>query len=246
MTKVKENWFESWFNTQYYHILYKHRDNVEANLFIGNLIQKLGLKEGMRVADICCGKGRHSIELSNYGLSVWGMDLSENSISEARSQGNERTLFDVHDMRSAFSQTEFHAVFNLFTSFGYFSNPNDDLISLLNIYDSLLLGGTFIQDYIHADYFTKDFPISEVQVIDDVEFKIEKYVENGFIVKHIAVCDKDYNEDFFEKVKIYSIEELTELHVQAGFTVEQVWGNYSLDAFSAKNSPRIILNSRKL
>ena len=69
---------------------------------LGNLVKKLGLIAGMRVADICCGKGRHSIELSNYELSVWGMDLSQNSINEARKLGNERTSFDVHDMRESF------------------------------------------------------------------------------------------------------------------------------------------------
>lgn len=246
MTKVKENWFESWFDTKYYHILYKHRDNVEANLFIGNLVKKLGLVAGMRVADICCGKGRHSIELSNYGLSVWGMDLSQNSINEARKLGNDRTSFDVHDMRESFPKNDFNTIFNLFTSFGYFGNEVDDLNSLTNIHHSLKLGGTFIQDYIHADYFTKDFPISEFKVIEDISFNIEKFVECGFIVKQITVTDENYSEDFFERVKIYSTEDLVELHVQAGFSVENIWGNYSLDAFYAKNSPRIILNSRKL
>ncbi len=244
--KVKDNWFESWFNTQYYHILYKHRDNVEANLFIGNLIQKLGLEPGMRVADICCGKGRHSIELSNYGLSVWGMDLSQNSIKEARLLGNQHTSFDVHDIRVPFPESNFDAVFNLFTSFGYFEDAADDKSSLNNIANALKDGGSFIQDYIHADFFTRNFPISEVKTIDTVQFEIEKYVENGYIIKQINVLDQDYSETFYEKVKIYSTEELTELHTQAGFSVEQIWGNYSLDAFSAKNSPRIILNSRKL
>ena len=91
MTKVTENWFKTWFDTKYYHILYKHRDNEEANLFIGKLVVYLNLTKGMNVADICCGKGRHSLELSKYGLRVWGMDLSANSIESARSMSNELT-----------------------------------------------------------------------------------------------------------------------------------------------------------
>lgn len=245
MTKVHENWFKLWFNTKYYHILYKHRDNAEANLFIGKLVEKIQLTEGMRVADICCGKGRHSIELSNYQLKVWGMDLSENSIEEARLHGNEHTKFDVHDMRVPFPESNFNAVFNLFTSFGYFNDAQEDLKCLNNIHESLRSGGTFVQDYIHADFFTKEFPVQEKKVIDGVTFDISKFVEDGYIVKKINVSDNQYSEVFFERVKIYSLQNLIELHEMAGFEVETVMGDYHLNAFSAKNSPRIILISRK-
>ena len=137
MTKVTENWFKTWFDTKYYHILYKHRDNEEANLFIGKLVDFLKLTPGNKVADICCGKGRHSLELSKFGLNVWGMDLSPNSIESARTLSNERTTFDVHDMRNPFPQEDFNAIFNLFTSFGYFENPDEDVKCLENIYASL-------------------------------------------------------------------------------------------------------------
>lgn len=246
MTKVQENWFKSWFNTKYYHILYKHRDNVEANLFIGKLVDKIQLTEGMRVADICCGKGRHSIELSNYQLNVWGMDLSENSILEAQATGNDRTKFNVHDMRDPFPESDFDAIFNLFTSFGYFNDAREDLKCLSNIYNSLKSGGTFVQDYIHAEYFTKDFPIDEVKVIDQVNFGISKYVEDGHIVKKIDITDNNYQEVFYERVKIYTLEEMVNLHKKAGFKVDVVLGDYHLNAFSAENSQRIILISRKL
>jgi len=245
MTKVHDNWFKSWFNSKYYHILYKHRDNAEANLFIGKLVEKIQLTQGMRVADICCGKGRHSIELSSYQLNVWGMDLSENSIEEARLHGNELTKFDVHDMRVPFPESNFDAIFNLFTSFGYFNDPQEDLKCLLNIHESMKPGGKFVQDYIHADYFTKDFPVGEEKEIDGVKFGISKYVEEGHIVKKIEVSDKNYSEVFFERVQIYSLQNLIELHEKAGFEVETIMGDYHLNAFSAKNSQRIILISRK-
>jgi len=245
MTKVTENWFKTWFDTKYYHILYKHRDNEEANLFIGKLVAFLNLTKGMNVADICCGKGRHSLELSKYGLRVWGMDLSANSIESAKSMSNELTSFDVHDMRNAFPQNDFDSIFNLFTSFGYFEDSADDVKCLENIFSSLKSGGTFIQDYISADYFTQNFPMAEQKVIDGVTFGISKYVQDGFIVKEIKVADGEYEETFYERVKIYSLDELVLLHEQAGFQVDNVFGDYHLSAFSAIESQRIILNSRK-
>jgi hypothetical protein len=84
-----------------------------------------------------------------------------------------------------------------------------------------------------------------VKLIDHVSFGISKYIQAGFIVKEIQVKDGDYEEIFYERVKIYSLEELVSLHEQAGFQVENVFGDYHLSAFSAKESQRIILNSRK-
>ena len=58
-------WFESWFDTEYYHLLYKHRNYDEARVFIEKLVQFLSLKDGDRVVDIGCGKGRHAMVLAN-------------------------------------------------------------------------------------------------------------------------------------------------------------------------------------
>ena len=74
------NWFESWFDTPYYHILYKERNEEEAQLLIDNLTQYLNLPDDAKILDLACGKGRHSIYLNSLGYQVVGADLSENSI----------------------------------------------------------------------------------------------------------------------------------------------------------------------
>ena len=84
-----------------------------------------------------------------------------------------------------------------------------------------------------------------MKVIDGVSFAIEKYVQDGFIVKEIQIKDNDYQEVYFERVKIYSQLDLIALHEKAGFEVDTIFGDYQLNAFSAKDSQRIILNSRK-
>ena len=50
------NWFESWFNTPYYHILYKDRNDSEAQLFMDNLVHYLNLPEQGTILDLACGK----------------------------------------------------------------------------------------------------------------------------------------------------------------------------------------------
>jgi len=56
---MSKPWFEQWFNTEYYHILYKNRDHKEAENFIDKLYMHFGLKDEF-VCDLACGKGRHS------------------------------------------------------------------------------------------------------------------------------------------------------------------------------------------
>jgi 2-polyprenyl-3-methyl-5-hydroxy-6-metoxy-1,4-benzoquinol methylase len=69
-------WFASWFDTPYYHILYKERNYREAQVFMDNLTQYLNLPEKAKVLDLACGKGRHSIYLNQLGYEVVGADLS--------------------------------------------------------------------------------------------------------------------------------------------------------------------------
>ena len=92
-------WFANWFNSPYYHILYKNRDEKEAELFIDNLLHKLRLKKGSKLIDIACGKGRHATYFNKKGMDVVGIDLSKNSISIAKQFENPSLIFNVHDMR---------------------------------------------------------------------------------------------------------------------------------------------------
>ena len=75
---------------------------------------------------MACGKGRHSVHLNSLGYQVTGLDLSEESIAYAKQFENSSLHFDVHDMSTPYHD-QFDAVFNLFTSFGYFENEEDNL-----------------------------------------------------------------------------------------------------------------------
>ena len=143
----KKDWFVDWFDTSYYHLLYQNRDEQEAERFIKNLMDFLDLPVESKLLDLACGKGRHSIYLNKLGYQVTGVDLSENSIAIANESSNETLQFITHDMREPRNET-YDAVFNLFTSFGYFEDSNEDLKCIDNISNALKSGGFFIQDYI--------------------------------------------------------------------------------------------------
>ena len=117
---MQETWFKDWFNSPYYHQLYKNRDLKEAELFIDKLVQHLKVSPGSRMLDVGCGKGRHCIQLAGKGFDVTGIDLSEESIEEALKYEQENLHFFTHDMRLPFWINYFDYAFNFFTSFGYF------------------------------------------------------------------------------------------------------------------------------
>ena len=110
-------WYQDWFNSPYYHLLYQHRDEQEAAEFIDRLMGYLHPREGSRMLDVACGKGRHAVQLARYGFEVTGIDLSEESIAFAKKTETPNLQFFRHDMRQPFYINYFHYAFNFFTSF---------------------------------------------------------------------------------------------------------------------------------
>ena len=93
----KEDWFKNWFDSPYYHVLYKNRDKNEANVFIQNLVNWLQLDKSSTVLDLGCGKGRHAIELKKKYKKVVGIDLSKKSIDEAINELKEKNIDIIGD-----------------------------------------------------------------------------------------------------------------------------------------------------
>jgi len=239
----QQDWFAHWFNTAYYHTLYGHRDETEAHEFLAALCAKLQLNSGAAVIDIACGNGRHSRALHALGLAVTGIDLSSESIGIAISKGPDSIHYHTQDMRDALPAGPYQAAFNLFTSFGYFDDPADDLRALQQIRAVLQPGGIFIQDYLNGLPLLSQLPMKETVEKATLQFRIHKYYREPFIYKEIEVVDGTETHAFREQVRIFKPETLAALHAQAGFRVREILGDYHLNAFEPDTSPRIILIS---
>jgi SAM-dependent methyltransferase len=239
MTKNKE-WFVSWFDTNYYHTLYKHRDKNEAKVFMQNLIAFLKIDTTKTLLDLACGKGRHAIFLNTLGYQVVGADLSKNSIKKAKKHENDRLHFVEHDMRNPFNST-FDVILNLFTSFGFFTDDAEDIRTLKNIKNGLNTHGIAIIDFMNCKQVIKNLVAEETLTIDSITFKIKRYVENGFIVKEINFDADGKQHTYFEKVKILTIEKINFYLNAVGFKIKHTFGNYQLENFNEETSERLIL-----
>jgi SAM-dependent methyltransferase len=233
-------WFESWFDTPYYHLLYSNRDYTEAENFITKLTESLLLPPSAKIIDLACGKGRHSVFLNKLGYDVLGLDLSRQSIAFDKQFENQTLLFDVHDMRNPIDADPMDAVFNLFTSFGYFDQESDDKKVFQSVYSILKPGGYFVLDYLNEQYVRNKMVPEHLINRGDIDFKILKKIEGRHIIKDIRFESEGKPYHFFEKVKLHTLDAINSYALECGFERVKIWGDYQLNDFEKEVSPRCI------
>ncbi|MDR2122337.1 MAG: methyltransferase domain-containing protein [Flavobacteriaceae bacterium] len=235
------DWFAEWFNTPYYHILYKNRDDSEAQEFITNLVKYLSIPAESKILDLACGKGRHSIFLNRLGYDVTGVDLASQSIESAKKYENERLKFFVGDMRKVNFPHEFDAVFNLFTSFGYFNEEEDNLNVYRAVSEQLKKNGIFVMDFMNAFLTEHNLVEKEDKEAGGILFHLHRRIEEGFIIKDINFNDKGKSFHYQERVRSLKPDYFEQLGNKVGFFLKNVFGDYQLNEFNEKHSPRLIL-----
>lgn len=240
MQEIPEYWYASWFNSPYYHILYKDRDYDEAAVFMDNLTGKLQLAKGKKILDLACGKGRHSIYLANLGYNVTGADLSPKNIEAAKKYEKPGLRFVIHDMCLPFLE-KFDAIFNLFTSFGYFESHNDNLRAIRAIKKSLAADGIGVIDFMNVDHVAKNLVNSEEKSVDGIDFLITRTIRDNYVVKTIAFTDKGQEYRFQERVAAMTLDTFKTYFEIAGVELLHTYGNYDLAEFDPDSSERLIL-----
>jgi len=174
-------WFKSFFGEDYFEI---YRDAFPAEhtaAQVDGIVSLLGLDTGARVLDLACGHGRHAILLAKRGFDVTGYDLSEVFLARARTDAEAEGVtarWVRGDMRELPFDGEFHAVINIFTAFGYFEDPEDDVKTLRGIWKALRPGGRFLLETLHRDGLPARFRSQSAEK-----------TSNGTIVLHENVWD---------------------------------------------------------
>ncbi len=240
MKEEHPEWFSTWFDSPYYHILYKDRDQTEAQDFIHTLISHFQVKPPSKILDLACGKGRHALYLSKLGYEVTGIDLSKASISHAKQFETDLLHFEVHDMRMVYQLATFDYVLNLFTSFGYFDTDEEHLQTLKAVKQNLKAGGIFILDFLNATHAIENLRTAEIIQRDHLEFIITREVRNGYILKTIQFKDHEIDYFFQEKVKALYPHDFEDFFKKAGLEVLFTFGDYQLHGFESLDSPRLI------
>lgn len=244
MTNTPKQWYASWFDTPYYHILYQDRDDEEAKTFMSHLLAYLNVEAEATILDLACGKGRHSRFLSSQGYQVTGIDLSKSNIAFAKQFENDRLKFEVHDMSIPMDRP-FDLVLNLFTSFGYFDKFEDNLNTICAIRANLNPGGIGVIDFMNASQVLRHLVENETKTVDGITFNIRRYMDNETLVKTIAFEDNGTQHEYHERVVAFTLEDFETMFAKADLHLLEVFGDYKLNPYQSDTSERLIMTFMK-
>lgn len=211
-------------------VLFNDKRLSNAREEVDKIVKLLGLEGGARILDLPCGVGRHCLEFSRRDFDVTGVDRTKSYIERARSQAEVHKLnavFVQGDMREYCVPEGFDVILNLFGSFGYFEDPDDDRKVVANMYASLRAGGQFLIETAGKEILARDFQSRDWSEAGGVLLLSERKVSHdwGRIDSHWIAIKGTHRVEHHVSVRLYSAVELSSLLVDCGFYKVQVYGS---------------------
>ena len=242
------SWYKDWFNSENYLKVYSHRDESEAARLIGLIVQSLSIKSDSKILDMACGSGRHAVIFAKKGFDVTAVDLSQRLLSEANENAHQNGVivdFVLSDILEFETKKKFNLVLNLFTSFGYFDNDEENFHVILKAYELLTDGGYFVIDYFNRNYLLKNLIPTSVFSENGLRITQKRSIQENRVVKNISIDGNGLVEEFYESVRLYSYDEMIASIKKAGFIILKEYGDYYGNTFNKESSPRLIIFAKK-
>ena len=221
-----------------------------AQLEVPQLLRMLQLRPPARVLDLCCGQGRHSVELARRGFSVTGVDRTRSYLERARKRAIDagvRVEFIQEDARAFEQFGTFDAVLNLYTSFGYFESREEELAVLRHVHASLRPGGQLLMDVNGKEVMARMFTPSVAGELHDGSLFVElRSVRPGWEwidSRWILIRGKERIEHHVS-IRTYSGAELTALLHEAGFADVDLFGSFVGTPYDT-TAQRLIVRAQK-
>jgi SAM-dependent methyltransferase len=216
---------------------------------IEQTISLLKAPPGSRFCDLCCGQGRHSLELACRGFNVTAVDRTGPYLEVARESAAAQSLnieFVHEDIRRFCMPDSFDYVINMFTSFGYFEDPDDDRQALVNIHKSLRNNGKFLIDVLGKETLARIFCARRWEEAGDIISLAEaKVCRNWTWIENRWLFVKGTERyEFNVSHRIYSAAELLSLLTDCGFRPAQAYGDLSGSPYDNK-AERLIIVAQK-
>jgi SAM-dependent methyltransferase len=201
------------------------------------------------VLDLCCGMGRISLELARMGFAVTGVDITKSYLQAAVEDASGENLaveFIREDVRSFNRPLAFDTAINLYNSFGYFENPDDDRLFARNAFESLKPGGAFIVELLGKEIAVRDFVEAEWFEHSGYTVLTETAPLDGWAAvknRWILIRDGERVERSFTQ-RLYAASELRRLLLDSGFSTTEVYGSWD-DGPYDQNASTLIVVGRK-
>lgn len=222
-------WWKTLFNSLY---LKTDADVVENDrntvAEVDWVVRAAGLEPNDFILDLCCGQGRHCLELARRGFrNVFGLDRSRYLIrlarKRARSQKLHVTFHEGDARRFRLPSDRFHCVAVLGNSFGYFDRAEDDTTVLDSIKRVLRSGGQVVLDLTDGQWMREHFERRTWEWIDQDQFvcRERSLSSDGdrLISREVVVhAERGVIADQFYAERLYGQQQIADLLEEAGFT----------------------------
>jgi SAM-dependent methyltransferase len=252
-----DEWYKSWFSTQDYLDLYKHRDDKDASKIVSLIFGNINLPESSNVLDLACGNGRHSVLFAGKGMKVTGIDLSDYLISQAcrnkltdYKDFADNLSFEIRDMRDINHENNFDMVVNIFSSYGYFEDDKENERVIKSISSSLKHGGYFVLDFLNKDYLENHLVPFDVKRTEGKIIVQVREIKDKFVYKHILIFRNSGDEypnlsQFTERIRLYTEDDFRKMLNNNGMKVINIFGDFSGSKYDRNDSERLIIFSQK-
>lgn len=253
MQKAKEKpWYEQdEFWRTFAPLIFNSERMLSAGQEVEQIVSLLKLQPGVSICDLCCGPGRHSLELARRGYCVTGVDRTGLYIEQAKKKANEERLnirFVQDDMRSFCEPNAFDAVINVFTSFGYFEEATDDRRVPENVYKSLKKGGKFLIDIIGKEVLARIF--QEKRWWEEggaIILEEAKLSEDWSLVDNRWIIIREGKRDEFRfSLRLYSAAQLSELLKSGGFGQVEIYGDLGGSPYDQKADRLVVVGCKEI
>lgn len=230
--------------------LFSEQSYLKAPVQVDFILSAGGISPGMQVLDLCCGTGRHSVEMAGRGITVTGVDRTGSYILKARERAAEAGVdaeFIVGDMREYHRPDFYDAVINIFTSFGYFRDRKDDRKVLDNVRNSLKPGGRFIIDIMSKEILAKFIDDRRWEEVDDTVVLQESRVSDNWtwVESDWTILENGRYEKITIAHRIYSGYELSGLIEESGLKVLEVFGGFDGSPYDSSAQRLIIIAEKR-
>ena len=217
-------------------IMFSEQRLEDAQEEVERIVSLLGIKPRAHILDLCCGIGRHSLELARRGFHVTGVDRTRSYLDRASKQAEQRGLkvdFVQDDMRTFCRPDAFDAVINMFTSFSYFEDPEEDKQVVVNVYRSLKSGGAFVLETMGKEVLARVFKEKDWREENGIFLLTEHKISNnwGWMENRWIMLKDDKRTEVKVTHRLYSAVELTSLFTKCGFRNIDAYGDLSGSAY---------------
>ena len=242
-------WYVDFFRSDYLNV-YGHMFTEERaekeSAFVASV---LDLKPGSSVLDLCCGQGRHSVNLAKRGFKVTGLDLNPDYVELAQQAARARNVAIetvAADMRNIPFENKFDAIVNMYSSFGYLESEAEDLKVLESAAKALKRGGSLLLDMLNREWAIDNYIQNDWHTGEDGTLYVERRdleLATSRMHVHFIVVDPNggRRESVGHNIRLYTLTEMTRLLDRVGLRLSKVFGGFDSEPYAISTRRMIII-----